>query len=202
MNTKPLVISSCVFQNSQKYPDGKLSTYEIHYPQFTTAENGLPVTYLNDYYYEKAYVLASFSQKKECKQLYQLNQSYTVTYNAPPLLSLYYDQYFFTGGAHGSTTRYSNTWDTSSESILMLKDFFPGNANYKQDIIQAINLYISKEKESGDSSYYDDYKQNVASEFNENNFYIIPEGIVVYFQQYQIAPYSSGIPEFLIPVIK
>ena len=34
--------------------------------------------------------------------------------------------------------------------------------------------------------------------FNENNFYFNDNGIVIYFQSYEIAPYASGSPEFNI----
>ena len=35
---------------------------------------------------------------------------------------------------------------------------------------------------------------------NENQaYYLNRDGIIVYFQQYEIAPYSSGIREFKIP---
>ncbi|MFU2363539.1 MAG: RsiV family protein, partial [Clostridiales bacterium] len=33
---------------------------------------------------------------------------------------------------------------------------------------------------------------------NFDSYYLTPKGIVIYFQQYDIAPYSSGLPEFLI----
>ncbi|MFV0239920.1 MAG: RsiV family protein [Lacrimispora sphenoides] len=35
--------------------------------------------------------------------------------------------------------------------------------------------------------------------FNINGFFIKPSGIVIYYQQYDIAPYVRGIPEFLFP---
>jgi len=47
--------------------------------------------------------------------------------------------------------------------------------------------------------YFDDYEKNVANYFNPKSFYLVPDGIVIYFQQYEIAPYASGIPQFTIP---
>ncbi|MEA4987263.1 MAG: RsiV family protein, partial [Anaerovorax sp.] len=47
--------------------------------------------------------------------------------------------------------------------------------------------------------YFDDYETLVVETFNPKNFYCTPEGVVVYYLQYDIAPYSSGIREFLIP---
>ena len=46
------------------------------------------------------------------------------------------------------------------------------------------------------------YEKNVEQYFNPEHFYLKPAGLVVYFQQYEIAPYSSGIPEFTIPYLE
>ncbi|HWQ73960.1 MAG TPA: RsiV family protein, partial [Syntrophomonas sp.] len=43
------------------------------------------------------------------------------------------------------------------------------------------------------------YEELVEQTFDVNNFYCTPQGVVVYFQQYDIAPYASGIREFLLP---
>lgn len=205
----------CQLKHTLSYEGIPMIFYEINYPQFKSANSKDDLDYINAYYNEKAVLLETFTEKvlfpqaveqyKESQKIsvpfhpYELMQVFCVTYNQSYILSLYYDQYIFTGGAHGNTVRYSNTWNLKTDSILMLKDFFPFNPGYKADIITAINTYIAKEKAAGRSDYFDEYKQNVTDEFNENNFYITPEGIVVYFQQYQIAPYSSGIPQFLIP---
>ncbi len=58
-----------------------------------------------------------------------------------------------------------------------------------------MNKQIAKDP----SGYFDNYPPLVAGTFNKNSFYCTDEGIVVYFQQYDIAPYSSGIPEFPLP---
>ena len=42
---------------------------------------------------------------------YEAYMEYTITYNDNCFFSLYIDKYEFTGGAHGSTIRSSNTWE-------------------------------------------------------------------------------------------
>ncbi len=39
--------------------------------------------------------------------VYELILDYTITYNKDAILSLYFDEYIFSGGAHGSTIRTS-----------------------------------------------------------------------------------------------
>ena len=101
---------------------------------------------------------------------YSAYMEYTITYNENCFLSLYFDRYEFTGGAHGSTIRSSDTWTRQAEVIQQREDI-----------------------------YFDDYKELIISNFNENSFYLSPSGITIYYQQYDIAPYSTGIVEFTIP---
>lgn len=35
--------------------------------------------------------------------------------------------------------------------------------------------------------------------FNDDNFFTTPAGVTVFYQQYDIAPYASGIVEFTVP---
>jgi hypothetical protein len=59
---------------------------------------------------------------------------------------------------------------------------------------------IAGRANTGKSSYiYDDYKPLIIKNFDKSSFYLSPEGITIYYQQYDIAPYSSGIAEFTIP---
>ena len=61
-------------------------------------------------------------------------------------------------------------------------------------ILKEINNQIAENKEN----YFQDSCNLVLETFNPKNFYLAQNGIVIYFQQYDIAPYSSGIPTFLI----
>lgn len=48
-----------------------------------------------------------------------------VTRNSGGLFSLYWDSYWYTGGAHGMTARWGDTWDLSTGCPMSLSDFFP-----------------------------------------------------------------------------
>jgi hypothetical protein len=47
--------------------------------------------------------------------------------------------------------------------------------------------------------YFENYSQLVNETFKANNYYLTKDGVVIYFQQYDIAPYAAGLPTFLIP---
>ena len=115
------------------------------------------------------------------------------------MTSLYTDQYTYTGGAHGSTIRTSDTWDFSSGRYLTLADFYPHNPSYREGIYRNLEQQVKEREKESSSTYFDDYSSLIRSTFKPENFFVTPNGIVIYFQQYDIAPYSTGIPEFLIP---
>ncbi len=129
---------------------------------------------------------------------YEAYMEYTITYNENCFLSLYFDRYEFTGGAHGSTVRASNTWELCYGTLLPLSSFFRIGTDYRRFLInEMINQAEYTQEREG--IYFDDYKSLIVENFDENSFYLYPTGITIYYQQYDIAPYSTGIVQFTIP---
>lgn len=132
---------------------------------------------------------------------FEAYMEYTITYNENCFLSLYYDKYEFTGGAHGSTIRASDTWELCFGTHLPLSSFFRPATDYRRLIIEEI-IRQAELVQKDEGIYFDDYKALIIKNFNENNFYLSPLGITIYYQQYDIAPYSTGIVEFTIAYSK
>lgn len=129
---------------------------------------------------------------------YEAYMEYTITYNENCFLSLYFDKYEFTGGAHGITVRASNTWELCFGTLLPLSSFFRLGSDYRQFLIdEMINQAEYTQEREG--IYFEDYKSLIVENFDENNFYLSPTGITIYYQHYDIAPYSTGIVQFTIP---
>lgn len=124
--------------------------------------------------------------------------NYTITYNRCNYLSMYRDGYEYTGGAHGTTQRQSDTFDTTSGRTFCLSDFFSNCPDYREYIIKQIINQADKNMRENPYIYFDNYKELIRENFNPENFYLTNEGIVIYFQQYEIAPYSTGIVEFTV----
>lgn len=129
---------------------------------------------------------------------YDVTHTYKITYNENGLLSLYCDLYEFTGGAHGNTNRESQTWCIAHGQLLTLKDFFPDDPHYISNIQNEIIRQINARIKAGNNIYFNNYAELVKQTFTPKNFYLTARGIVIYFQQYDIAPYASGMPSFLI----
>jgi hypothetical protein len=130
---------------------------------------------------------------------YEAYTDYTVTYNTDNILSLYFDQYEYTGGAHGMTYRISDNWDLYSGSRISLEDLFPNMTDYEEYIMNTIIQQIDADMASGNQMYFEDYEQLVRESFDSNHFYLAEEGVVLYFDLYDIAPYAAGMPTFIIP---
>ena len=129
---------------------------------------------------------------------FEAQMDYSVTYLPDCALSLYFDRYQFTGGAHGSTVRDSQTWSLRTGRRTTLRQLFPYSLNYREFLINTINRQIAVQIQEGNNVYFENYEQLTAETFNPESFYLTPDGLAIYYQQYDIAPYSSGIPVFII----
>lgn len=126
---------------------------------------------------------------------YELNVSYKLTNESSSLTSLYMDIYSFTAGAHGNTLRNAYTIDNNTKDLLSLNNLFVKGYDYKKIISNEISKKISN-----NSNNYLETAFNFKGITDDSNFYIEGENLVIYYQQYEIAPYSLGIPEFKIPL--
>lgn len=124
---------------------------------------------------------------------YQLYGRYKVTNNSD-IISFYIDYYQFTGGAHGMTTRFAYNIDKSTGKEVKLKDIFKEGFEYKDIINKEINRQISK-----DPDRYFSGKDGFVGISEGQSFYIKNNTLIIYFGLYEIAPYASGISEFIIP---
>jgi len=68
----------------------------------------------------------------------------------------------------------------------------------KKDYVDFINQEIKRQMELNPQEYFTEWSvfQSISE---EQPFYLIEDGIVVYFGLYEIAPYASGIKYFKIP---
>lgn len=120
---------------------------------------------------------------------------YEITYNKNCAISIYFDTYKYTGGAHGITLRDSDTWALERGKPINLYDLIPD----RTFAINMINKQITTQISHGEDWYFENYVALVNQNFNPQSFYLHPAGVALYFQQYDIAPYSSGIPVFILP---
>ncbi len=127
---------------------------------------------------------------------YVININHNVTYNKGNILSLTLHLYSYTGGAHGSTTDESFNFDTKTGNRGVIEDFLGNNKNYNKIILDNIKSTISKNPELYFKEAVD--KLNIIP-YNQK-FFLTDKDLVVYFDEYEIAPYVAGSPKFYIPL--
>ena len=126
--------------------------------------------------------------------VYEVYRNFEITFNTNNIISLYADEYIFQGGAHGNTIRTSQTWNMIAGCMINLESFFKNQSYFIIEILKEINRQIAKNPEI----YFENTCNLVLNTFNPKNFYLTYNGIAISFQQYDIAPYSSGIRVFII----
>lgn len=93
--------------------------------------------------------------------------------------------------AHPSHLRRSVTANQETGEIYSLADLFDA-----ERYVDVLSARVAKDIEADEVySLYGTY-EGIRP---DHDFYLTPEGLVLYFQVYDIAPYAYGIPEFLIP---
>jgi hypothetical protein len=129
---------------------------------------------------------------------YEAVTEYTVTYNKNNILSIKMPYYQFTGGAHGGTNQIGYNIDLNTGKVMLLSDLFEKDFDYKTFISTEILNTIKK----GENFYFEDFEKVIKGIDKNRSYYIEDGNVVIYYGQYEIAPYAAGMPEFRIPFSK
>ena len=130
---------------------------------------------------------------------WEINNNISVIYNENSIVSFQSEFYHYTGGAHGNSGVYFSNFNSQTGKKLELADLLI--PSYENELNNEAEKIFRKEKQLGANA-------NLESEgfwFEGNkfalnkNFGIKNEGLVFYFNSYEIAPYSMGPTEILIP---
>lgn len=207
-----LKIINRILQKEMKYENTVVLKYHIEYPEIVIdwQQNRNGIKKFNDYnlkmalqtqqkaeneLYKEAIELYKYNKENGYPQMmYELYREYQITLNQENAVSMYIDEYIFSGGAHGTTTRASQTWNLMLGKMVELYELYPNEPYFLLDILRKINREISENLEN----FFADPYPLVVEYFNPESYYIDNGKVVIYFQQYDIAPYSSGIIEFTL----
>ena len=180
----------------------------IEYPQVSGPFSKFSEEKFNSYYLKKARrenrharETVYFETVREYKALkkegfpFMLN-SYRSTFeeefSSEKYVSLTFDLYTFTGGAHGFTERTADTWDMKRGERVGLSEVCRECTPEKN--IAEVRRQIKENPEI----FFPDAETLAAKNYNPKNFYIKDGDVYVFYPLYSIAPYSSGILSFKI----
>lgn len=208
-------ISTRKISRTFKYDKTPVLTLNIEYPSIVLPHGSSIQSRINMHYnnyarnfyrYAQMTMLPNaIEQYKEAKKngypfnLHEAMMVYTVTLNDNCKLSTFFDKYEYTGGAHGITIRSSNSWNLQTGHHIKMADLFEGNRQYRKTVIREIQEMADKEYAENPGIYFENYKQLIEENFSTQNYNLTPHNLDVYYQQYEIAPYATGIVVFSIP---
>jgi predicted small lipoprotein YifL len=103
------------------------------------------------------------------------------------------------GAAHGMPIKNYYYFNTNTGEFYTLKDLFVKDSDYVTAITSIIKEMIEKQEMDEGSMLFPDSFKTISK---DHDFYLTGEGLVIYFYPYDIAPYATGFPEFIIPFDK
>lgn len=211
-----VVIKSNTLQKKLMYDSQKVLEYTIHYPQLYVHNE--PLQKINAMFQAQAQKLVDYSEQElfqhavaDYKQRkednipffpYVVMLDYYIPYNRKGLLSILLQKYVYAGGAHGNTNQYAYNFYVPTQKEVQLAQLYPNNSNYQTQIKNEVKRQIKEQMATNKGMYFDDYEKLVDQYFDPYNFYLMENGIGVFFNLYEIAPYVQGIPSFFLPYNK
>ena len=132
-----------------------------------------------------------------------LDSTYTILRNDETFLSLRFETTLNAGGS-GQFSR-CFTLDKQTGQVLSLADLFVEDAAYIPVISEEILRQMTEQVEAGLADYFipggiwseEECFQEIQA---DQNFYINDQNqLVIVFDEYEVAPGSAGMPEFVIP---
>ena len=124
--------------------------------------------------------------------------SYNITHADDEIVSVWFGNYFYTGGVHPNSYSFTLNFDLKTGRALKLADLFKPNSNYLK-IISDYSIQQLKPKISEMSD--DEWIENGAGAKAENykSWNLTRKGITVTFDSYQVAAYAAGPQEVVVP---
>ena len=184
------IINVKAISNNEYKIEEKTNNYKItvYYPKTDYSK-------LNNVINDKIYGYIKEFKEDVNSSDYPINQYYS-------LIILYdsyeYDNYIsyifriedYTGGAHPNHRIYTVVYDIKNNEIITIDDLINKNQNIL-NIFSEISREILKSNNRITSStmLYEGTKPKIQ---NFQNFVFSKNGIILFFQEYQVAPYSQG----------
>lgn len=103
----------------------------------------------------------------------------------------------FTGGAHPNHRIYTIVYDTKENKIINIDDLINKNKNTLEILSKFSGNELKGNKKITDFSML--YEGTKKEKENFTNFVFSKEGLIIFFPQYQVAPYSQGEFNVIIP---
>lgn len=127
---------------------------------------------------------------------YELAVNNEVTYPSTRVVSILWNVWSFTGGAHGLLDIMANNYDRSTGFPVLLEDLFVDPQLAVLQFSKAARRQLAEKDDAAeDGAGLPDEMLLAGTEPVEENFktfIVTPNGIRIHFQPYQVAPWAAG----------
>lgn len=134
----------------------------------------------------------SASEGKTITHKISLDTTYDY-FKSGSILSLQFNTYYYSGGAHPTNWVDCYTVNTSTGELYTLKSLFKDNSGY----VDYFASHILSTIEKAPDFYFKEYAKTISDKEGNFDFYIDGNKLVIYFGLYDIAPYAAGIKRFV-----
>lgn len=119
-----------------------------------------------------------------------------VMFSGHRVLSVLFNNFVFFGGIHPNTIHNAINFDFSTGQVLDIKDLFIPDSPY----LEAIAEYCIRDLSTREEYLFKEYKENASAKpENYRVWSMTPKGLLIIFEEYQVAPYVEGPQYVLIP---
>ncbi len=212
-----LSVESVSESGQQAGEDGSpLLTWSVVLPQ--VLYNGQPMNNIGNYYdsqmerqtlHVQEELLPLAQERQQAAQTdgklfttYTLETDFQVMRQQGDYLSVLRQTVEFTGGVHESTGLAGENWLFREGDcyLLTLQDVLPGAADPRSLVLEQAIAQADARWEEQPDLYFENYRQMMADRWQESDFYLTEDSLVLFFQEYAIGPYTSGPQTFSIPL--
>lgn len=128
---------------------------------------------------------------------YMYERNFDITYNADNILSVVCSDCNFSGGFHPSYNMNSMTYNLETGRIVEISEVLCENEiNIRERVYRLFENKIVNNPEL----YYSDSLDCLNDALYELKWYLSDDGVHFYLNPYEIAPYSAGVVDVVIPL--
>lgn len=176
--------------------ESEFYTLSVEYPMTDNEEvNENVIMFINNY-------IAEFTEVAESSQEeipYTLSIDFDIHSYSDEIYSFVFDVYEYIGGAHGDGFVVTKTFNSNTGEQLYLDDVFSDNDQFLEQLsANAMPLLEYIIDEYSDPDWVRDGTAPVLE--NYERFALSDEYLMIFFNPYQVAPYSEGVIEIKIPL--
>ncbi|MED4452507.1 DUF3298 and DUF4163 domain-containing protein [Metabacillus fastidiosus] len=127
---------------------------------------------------------------------WKFEPSFEIHYNQENYLSILYRDYVYMGGAHGLSGIYTLNFDVNTGNIIKLSTVIKN----KNKIVRnyAFKDLLNQQKRGQESLLINSVNEIIVND-SARPWVFNSKGIKLFFHEYEVAPYSSGNPEVVVP---